>query len=365
MELPANVPSLVRNRTTQDPHGNNDTEPNPDAKQNEGTSENKQHNKNAISDQGGWNGGLVMVGVIAVALAVIIKGFNNTTPVTFGEPFDKSLFTGYLQAETLGRSIRHLRKTTSTMDDAAQLLESLTPQDAHGYTVIADVQTKARGRKGRKWHASSIDNLYASFLWVPSQVNNPPSSRELPHHLVQLNVAVCLAVALALEREGAPNVGVKWPNDVWIDGKKAAGVLVDYHGKVGSSGAVVGVGINVNEELVDRSVNIKSSVGAISLRDAVGSGVSRERVLAVLLTELEYLMSVTFETVLGKYQELDIVSGNQVKVHFKSREISDPRDFQGTAIGLTHDGRLKVQDSKTGTEFLLASEEVSITPMRA
>eukprot|EP00954_Amorphochlora_amoebiformis_P016833 1315139-Amorphochlora_amoeboformis.AAC.1 len=51
MELPANVPSLVRNRTTQDPHGNNDTEPNPDAKQNEGTSENKQHNKNAISDQ--------------------------------------------------------------------------------------------------------------------------------------------------------------------------------------------------------------------------------------------------------------------------------------------------------------------------
>eukprot|EP00471_Norrisiella_sphaerica_P008141 CAMPEP_0184503806 /NCGR_PEP_ID=MMETSP0113_2-20130426/52105_1 /TAXON_ID=91329 /ORGANISM="Norrisiella sphaerica, Strain BC52" /LENGTH=191 /DNA_ID=CAMNT_0026893363 /DNA_START=863 /DNA_END=1438 /DNA_ORIENTATION=- len=178
---------------------------------------------------------------------------------------------------------------------------------------------------------------------------------------IQLNLAVTVAVARACKAESISNVGIKWPNDVWISGSKVAGILVDYSGQGFNGGAVVGVGINVNEQLLGSLDKVKGKNTAISLRDAKGGSiVPRERVLAVMLAELENLMSVDLDTVIEEFSRLDILVGNAVRVHHKSKETNDPRDYNAKVLKITQGG-LVVKREDTGKQKTLSSEEISIS----
>jgi len=277
-----------------------------------------------------------------------------------GSRFDINAFGSLLHTNYLGRTKIHLPATASTMIDAKNILAEKPPSEAHGSIVIADRQTQAKGRKGRKWVASSIDNIYASFIWVPSQATIPPKTpQQLPTHLIKLNLAVPLAIARACSAEGVSYVGVKWPNDVWINGYKVAGALIDYIGRQGHSGAVVGVGINTNENVKD-VLALGGKNKAISIRDALGYPVERERVLAVVLAELEALMKLPLNVVINEFTKLDVLVGNVVTVHHVSKEVKDSRDFQARVLHISQDG-LVVTNLKTGDEVTLSSEEVSIS----
>ena len=136
------------------------------------------------------------------------------------------------------------------------------------HAVVADEQTAGRGRRGRAWQAPSGSSLLVSLLLRPTVA--PARWGLLP-----------LLVGEALSRVVAPlvprcSVGLKWPNDVLVDGRKAAGILVEArHGVV-----VVGMGVNVDWRGVARPDEL---AGAVSLAEAAGGQVDRWRLLAAFV----------------------------------------------------------------------------------
>jgi BirA family transcriptional regulator, biotin operon repressor / biotin---[acetyl-CoA-carboxylase] ligase len=123
---------------------------------------------------------------------------------------------------TLGRPRTHLRSVGSTSDRARELAEAGAP---HGALVTADEQTSGRGRHGRAWVTPPGVAIAASLV------------------LREWDGLLSLRAGLAVADVAGPGAKVKWPNDVWLDGRKVAGVLVETRN--GSAWAVLGIGVNV------------------------------------------------------------------------------------------------------------------------
>jgi BirA family biotin operon repressor/biotin-[acetyl-CoA-carboxylase] ligase len=107
------------------------------------------------------------------------------------------------------------------------------------YCVSASVQTEGKGQREKSWSSESFSNVLTSFL-----VDNPGDLSVL----AGLNSAAALAVVSCLESFGLKNVKIKWPNDVYVDGRKIAGILTENVIALQRiKYAVVGVGLNVNQ----------------------------------------------------------------------------------------------------------------------
>ncbi|HCZ16705.1 MAG TPA: biotin--[acetyl-CoA-carboxylase] ligase [Accumulibacter sp.] len=121
--------------------------------------------------------------------------------------------------------------STSTL-----LLERARHGAPAGSLLVADRQTGGRGRRGRSWLSRPDDSLTFSLLWAfDGGVGR----------LSGLSLAVGLAVARALENSGVPGVGLKWPNDILLDGGKLGGILVDLESDHERMLTVVGIGLNL------------------------------------------------------------------------------------------------------------------------
>lgn len=105
-----------------------------------------------------------------------------------------------------------------------------------GTLLIADRQTAGRGRMGRQWTSSSEGSLTFSLLW---HFDVPPA------RLTGLSLAVGLAVARGLEACGVSGIGLKWPNDILLDGGKVGGILIELENVAETMLAVIGIGINL------------------------------------------------------------------------------------------------------------------------
>ena len=116
----------------------------------------------------------------------------------------------------------------------AELLARAESGAPSGSVVVTQTQTAGRGRRGRRWISAAGDSLTFSLLWRFASGTVP----------VGLSLAVGLAVAQALEKAGAGNVKLKWPNDLLLEGKKLGGILVELVPGAPHS-AVIGIGINL------------------------------------------------------------------------------------------------------------------------
>jgi BirA family biotin operon repressor/biotin-[acetyl-CoA-carboxylase] ligase len=144
----------------------------------------------------------------------------------------------------------YLERCGSTQDAARELAERGV---AEGAVVVAEVQEAGRGRLGRSWH-SAAGGIYATV------VLRPP-----PRALRVLSLAASVAVTRVLELLGL-DAKVKWPNDVQVSGRKVSGVLVEAAAEPGGVAyALVGIGLNVNNELPPELVG-----AATTLREAAG-----------------------------------------------------------------------------------------------
>ena len=158
-----------------------------------------------------------------------------------------------------GRPLVIAALTASTNDDAKRAARDGAPE---GAAFLADAQTGGRGRLGRSWFSPPGENLYASYVLRPSF-----DPKRIP--LVTLTAGLAVADAVA-PRVGPRRVGLKWPNDVYIDGRKVAGILSEAQVVDGRAAwIVVGIGINVHTrafppELAERATSL-SIAGAPSL----------------------------------------------------------------------------------------------------
>jgi BirA family biotin operon repressor/biotin-[acetyl-CoA-carboxylase] ligase len=145
-----------------------------------------------------------------------------------------------------------------------------------GLVIFAERQNAGRGRFGRRWESASHRGVWCSLLLRPA----------LP--LVQwprLTTWAAIAVAAAVERAAGQRAAIKWPNDVFLDGRKVAGILIESGAdSAGRPFAVVGIGVNVNHEARDFSHALGGRAG--SLRMAVGRSCDRAALAADILTQL-------------------------------------------------------------------------------
>jgi BirA family biotin operon repressor/biotin-[acetyl-CoA-carboxylase] ligase len=195
----------------------------------------------------------------------------------------------------------HHRLTDSTNERARELAALGAP---HGTLVTADEQTAGRGRQGREWTAPPRSAVLMSLVL-----------RELEDALpLAAAVAVCEALPVAAM--------IKWPNDVWIDGEKVAGILAE--GRPGEGWAVLGIGLNVSSHPPD--------LPATSLR-AHGEEGSVEDVLAALLPELDRWLRAPLADVLAAWRSRDALLGETVRW----------QDGSGTGAGVDESGALLVE----------------------
>jgi len=199
--------------------------------------------------------------------------------------------------------IHRLPTASSTQDEARRLLEA--GEASPGHVVVADEQTAGRGRFGRSWMSPS-GGLYATFL-VP--------------HAAGIALLAGVAVARALERFGGA-VGLKWPNDVLVGGKKLAGILIEADGDI----ALVGVGVNIDEAPAE---------GATSLR-RVGAPARRADLLLALWDEFH--TGADAAEILIEYRARSVTVGRQVRVMGR-----DGASVVGHAVDVDADGRLVVE----------------------
>jgi BirA family transcriptional regulator, biotin operon repressor / biotin---[acetyl-CoA-carboxylase] ligase len=201
----------------------------------------------------------------------------------------------------------HHRLTDSTNERAKQLAAAGAP---HGTLVTADEQTAGRGRQGRVWTAPPGSAVLMSVVL-----------RELDERL-PLTAAVAVCDALPVE------AAVKWPNDVWIAGRKVAGILVE--GRPQEGWAVLGVGLNVTTERFPAEL----ADIATSLRLA-GLTSSPERVLRDLLSSLDTWLGAPPARVLEAWRERDALKGERVRW----------AAGEGVADGIDDSGALRVETS--------------------
>ena len=189
------------------------------------------------------------------------------------DPLDADKLSAALAGQLIGNRVVVLEETTSTNDIVAQL----AAESAEGLAVFAERQTAGRGQYGRRWDSAAGKGLWLSVLLRP-QIAVADSSK--------LTDLLANAVASAIANSTGLTPVIKPPNDVYVGGRKIAGVLVEMRVEAkGSYCAVAGVGVNVNHALADFPPELRETAG--SLASCLGREVDRHQFAVALLRELE------------------------------------------------------------------------------
>ena len=179
-----------------------------------------------------------------------------------------------LKTSRLGKTVHAYRSVKSTNDLAAKLADEDTPE---GVIVTAEKQTRGRGRLGRHWYSPPKTGIYLSIILRPQF---PPE--DAPG--LSVMTAAALADTIAHWRPGL--VQIKWPNDLWINGRKTAGILTELSAERDKiNHVIVGVGINVNHRASDFPDDLRAT--ATSLRRELRHKVDRLELLRLFLLNFE------------------------------------------------------------------------------
>lgn len=182
----------------------------------------------------------------------------------------------------IGRRIIVLKSTRSTNDF---LLQMLTPALPEGFVVFAEHQTRGRGQRGHRWESAPYQGLWFSVLLRP-RISLAETTR--------LTTWAAQAVVAAIRSQTGLEPAIKPPNDVYLAGRKVAGVLVETKAGVGDElTAIAGLGVNVNQAPEDFPVELRERAGSLAM--SLGHPVDRTAFALALLRELERTRALAFE----------------------------------------------------------------------
>ncbi len=243
-----------------------------------------------------------------------------------------------LNTKIFGSEVYYFPKITSTQDYCWSLGES---GHSEGALVVAEVQTKGRGRLGREW-ASPEGGLWFSLLLRPEKIGF--------ESLGLLPLIAALAMVKVVQKETEMKTGIKWPNDLIIRGKKFGGVLTEVQSELERVHFVqLGIGLNVNNRPPSETI-----YPAISLWEATGKKFRRAEILVnfLLLFEEFYLLYIK-----GKVRQL--LKKVEQKLMFKGEEVvlrTHQELNKVQIVGIDSFGHLVVK--KRGKTLRLASGEI-------
>lgn len=249
---------------------------------------------------------------------------------------------GYEGGARLGTECEVLGETESTNDDVELAAEGGAEE---GLVCLAEIQTAGRGRGSNRWSAPAGDNLTFSVLLRPKMdlVNWP----RLAH-----GAGVAVARGIAPWLEGI-KVELKWPNDVYADGKKIAGILLEVKRPTRNPYAVLGVGLNVNSLPEAFPAELRHQVGSIRGLSGGGEVLDRNAIAGAILAEMNVVYrqcEEDFDAVLEEVRGRSCLLGKRIR--FQQRGTSR----EGVVSGFGRQGEMILE----GGEEVIAAEEVRI-----
>ncbi|GAD03740.1 bifunctional biotin--[acetyl-CoA-carboxylase] ligase/biotin operon repressor BirA [Agarivorans albus] len=216
----------------------------------------------------------------------------------------------------------------------------------HGQVVLAEYQSAGRGRRGRAWQTPYAGQLCMSLLW---------RLQDGIEAAMGLSLAVGLAIVEALEKAGFKDLGLKWPNDIYLGGKKLGGVLIELQGHANSEvSLVVGLGVNVRvaslqAEQIDQAfaqleTNAKPPLNRTDLAIAIVESLNQM---------FEVFRLQGFAALQQRWNRYDIFAEQAVSLRF-----SEERQLKGTAKGVDKQGQLLLEIN--GQQQAFMAGEVSL-----
>lgn len=248
------------------------------------------------------------------------RGYRLADPVSL---LDQDRITS--MADRLGWSLWIRDTVDSTNADALRLLQGGANAP---FLVLAEHQTSGRGRRGRVWVSPPAQNIYYTLAL---KISNGSQG------LTGLSLVVGLAVLEALRRTGVEKAGLKWPNDIYADGAKVAGILLELSGDPADiCHVVIGIGINVN---------MTSSAGDIdqpwtSIKSQIGSLVDRSGLVNILSESLHQYLAIHaregFGALRDEWQRNNMWQGRRCTLSAGNLQV------KGVMIGINEQGALRL-----------------------
>ncbi len=313
-------------------------------------------------EQGKWFSGEMLSNKLAVSRAAVWKHIRKLKEE--GYIIESSPGKGYLlskvtdlllpdeireglDTEVFGKKdIFHFRETDSTNIRAKDLAAGGAPE---GTLVIAEKQTRGKGRRNRIWFSPEGEGIYASLILRPAI---PPG--EAP----RITLMVAVAAVEALLSLTQLKVKIKWPNDILVNGKKMAGILSEVStGMEKVDYIIAGIGINVNTREEHFSEDIKGK--ATSLLIETGKTFPRVDVIQAYLkwceNYYEVLRKSGFEPVIRRWKELADIIGQRIMVDVMGKM------YFGQVQDVDNDGVLILKDNQ-GRFHRITSGDVLLDP---
>ncbi|MBI1842324.1 MAG: biotin--[acetyl-CoA-carboxylase] ligase, partial [Verrucomicrobia bacterium] len=241
----------------------------------------------------------------------------------------------------IGREVRVFKETTSTND----VVEKMAADGvAEGVVVIAESQTRGRGRLSRRWESSAGQGLWFSTLIRPAM---PPQAA------TRITIAAAVSIVRAVRGATGIQADIKWPNDVQVRGRKLAGILTELSAELDRIRyLVLGVGVNLNQEARDFPPEVAKL--ATSLAIETGAPVDRAAITARILEELERdyarIRGGDFESLANEWESRCTTLGKQVRIQIGDRLV------QGRAESLDAEGALLVRGGYGNLERIVGGD---------
>jgi len=269
--------------------------------------------------------------------------------------WNTDLFYDSLKTKEMGKKLIYKNITGSTMDDARKLAND-DKGNPHGTVILAETQTHARGARDHVWDASNMGNIYASFI-----LHQPHHSKSFEGRF-QNEVCACLAVSAAVRQLGIDGVSTKWPNDVWIRGRKLAGNLAEDGGLNVTGGnkcvMVLGIGINVN---ADTKQNPELCNIATSLRcENKMAFIERETFFADVCFFLEKYLDSSCSLLLKEFNEQNVF---QTKSAMLVTRNSDGKRYDASFVDIYDNWDIGFIDKATSELVRGRSDQFTCRPL--
>ncbi len=242
-----------------------------------------------------------------------------------------------LNTRFIGKKIYYFDTVSSTMDSALQLA---IKGSSEGTIVLAESQTKGRGRLGRNWFSPKYKGIYLSLILRP---------RILPNSTPILTLLTAVSICEAIKEAAGLEAKIKWPNDIIIHNKKLGGILTELNAEMDITRfVVIGIGLNVNNDKKGLTE------GAISLKECKKEHINRITLLQEILRRIENnylaLLERDNRTIIDKWRNLSVTLGKRVRVACQKEHL------EGEAIDIDSDGGLLVRLDSGLVEKVMAGD---------
>ncbi len=260
-------------------------------------------------------------------------------PIT--DLLDPDKIKSNLKTKRIGRKILVYNRTSSTQKIAAEYAKN---KENDGLVIFTEEQTAGKGRADNKWYSKYSESILCSIMLTDNNLSS---------ELFSLTCAV--AVAEAIGKSANAEAKIKWPNDIMLNGKKAAGILLE--SKIDSSGntCIIGIGINCHQKKDSFPAELQPIATSIDIE----SHSITDRILLAkrLLTSVEHWLEVAAQKskkVITQWHKLSIQLGHRVKLIYNNQK------FSGNCIGIDPEKGLILQLDSGGVRMFDAGHTTII-----